>query len=47
MAIRELPRLLSVVRQAVRGESGAGRHTILYGDADCVCHSLMWRDNVL
>ena len=47
MAIRELSRILSVVRQVVRGESGAGRHTVLYGDADCVCHSLMWRDNVL
>ena len=47
MAIRELSGILSIVRQVVCREGGAGRHTVLYSDADCVCHPVMWRDNVL
>ena len=51
MAIRELSGILSIVRQVGRAETRAGRHIVLYSDADsdaeCVCHPLMWRDNVL
>ena len=47
MAIRELSGILSIVRQVGRAETRAGRHIVLYSDAECVCHPLMWRDNVL
>ena len=48
MAIRELSGILSIVRQVGRAETRAGRHIVLlYSDAECGCHPLMWRDNVL